>query len=767
MDPEKWSKTFMPLFSIVLLVEAVDLYWFGMGLFSGLGWTSGVTDQMLGKLARAGVFGNPGSPLTTYYIRLTVLGLCIMIFGSGAGRQVDMKWPQLVTVSVLSLAMYMIPSPDISPVTDAVYVLLTGTGFVATCVCVIRVSQKLKGFDDPTFDVDETFQQGIRRPVQNDHSVSFRIRYRFGGRWRKAWVSFPNVYRAFLIFGGPGSGKTYVFINEIIWQLMQKGFTMFVYDFKFPVGLATYTYNCFLRSRDVFVKKYGAEPEFVPINMKDVRYSKRCNPLDKRYIERISDASNKSMILSKNVVDEKEKGFFGENREKVWTACIWFLRNEEDGQFCTFPHFIELVTNTDAEDLMHLLMTSDDCRPIVRDILHASDKGASDQSEGVFSSASAPLAKLRSQDIYYVFGGNNVDLRINRKDKPTILCVGNAPERKEIYSAGISLITSEMYVQVNQDHRAPCAIVQDEYPTMKPLGFGEVIATGRSRKLAAVAAAQDMSQLERDLGKENAVADSSIIGNKVFGMTTGPSRKDISDMFGQHKVRQQSITSGGSNETTSTSWHFEKRLPEDRLAGLSNGFFAGIAADGRNEERLKDKYFCAEMLINETQRPNEKDGRWEEIPPASWDYFRQDAVKAEVEADPRKHSVRTLYMDLMDEEREKKAADRHYSMYSEITGMKEAERRYDALTHDQQKALLDRTVERCRQEEVNRILDENMAEIHKDILYIFHKHGIGVNEDGNGTAAPKKSAGPQLNGAERSKPLPPFSFRDDDDERFD
>ena len=752
MDQREWSKQFTPLLLIVILIMGVNIYWFGYAFFSGLGFTHPVMDEILLRLEDGGVFGSRGDWRGPYYIKLVSLVLVCLIFAGGASGQAEASWPTLLMYFGISMLIFLWPRMSAFS-----YVILTTVGFVTTTISLIYVFRKLRGFSDPVFDVDETFEQGQAKPIENDHSVSFRIRYKYQKRWHKAWISFPNVYRAFLIFGGPGSGKTYVFINEIIWQLMQKGFTMFVYDFKYPIGLATYTYNCFLRSRQVFIDKYGAEPEFIPINMKDVRYSKRCNPLDKRYIERISDATNKAMVLSKNVVDEKEKGFFGENREKVWTACIWFLRNEADGQYCTFPHFIELVTNTDAEDLMHLLMTSDDCRPIIRDILHAADKGASEQSEGVFSSASAPLAKLRSHDIYYVFGGNNVDLRINRKDRPTVLVIGNAPERKEIYAAGISLITSEMYIQVNQDGRAPCAIVQDEYPTMKPLGFGEVIATGRSRKLAAVAAAQDPSQMERDLGKENAIADTSIIGNKVFGMMTGPSRKDVSDMFGQHKVRTSSITTGGANDTTSTSWHWEKRLPEDRLAGLSNGFFAGIAADGRDDERLKDKYFCAEMLIDETKRPNEKDGSWEEIPPASWDYFRQEEVKEMVETDPRTHCVETLYLDLMDEEREKKSADKHYNMFSEMTGHMEAERRYDALSESEKKKLLVRTVERCRQEEVNRILVEIMDDVHKDILLIMHRHGItGEKKDGG-----RKNG---LGGAEKPTMLPPHDLDEDDGE---
>lgn len=745
MEPERWNRAYMPVLLLAAGLVGVNVYFFGYEFFYSVGLTSTATDNLFATLYKSGMFGHEGDPWRTQYLKLAALVLCSLVFSVGSNIQVDVPWPTLLVFTGAGLLMFLFPY-----VNAFIYVVLSTVGFIASAVGIIYIMRKMRSFSDPTFDVDETFAQGQKHPIENDHSVNFRIRYKFHGRWHKAWAAFPNVYRAFLIFGGPGSGKTYVFINEIIWQLMQKGFSTFVYDFKYPIGLATYTYNCYLRSKDVFVKKYGCEPQFVPINMKDVRYSMRCNPLDRRYIQRISDATNKSIVLSKNVVDEKEKGFFGENREKVWTAAIWFLRCEEDGRFCTFPHFIELITNTDSKDLMRLLMTSEDCRPLVRDIISASEAGASDQAEGIFASASSPLAKLRSHDIYYVFGGNNVDLRINRRDRPTILVVGNAPERKEIYSAGIALITSEMYIQVNQDGRIPCAIVQDEYPTMKPLGFSEVIATGRSRKLAAVAAAQDPSQLERDLGKEAAVADSSIIGNKVFGMMTGPSRKDVSDMFGQHKVRTQSVTTGGSSDTTNTSWHWEKRLPEDRLAGLSNGFFAGIAADGRGDERLKEKYFCAEMLIDESLRPNEKDGSWQEIPPASWDYFNQDRITQIVRDNPDEHCIETLYIDLMLEERALKSADKHYNMYSEYTGREEAKRRYGELSGDDRKDLLERTIERCRQAEVDRILRENMDEIHKDILLLFHKKGIGSGNEQQPTAGHTPAPGGSLlNGAER------------------
>lgn len=66
----------------------------------------------------------------------------------------------------------------------------------------------------------------------------------------------------------PGSGKSYAIVNNYIKQQIEKGFSMYIYDFKFD-DLSTIAYNHLLKHLD----KYEVKPQFYVINFDDPRKS--------------------------------------------------------------------------------------------------------------------------------------------------------------------------------------------------------------------------------------------------------------------------------------------------------------------------------------------------------------------------------------------------------------------------------------------------------------------------------------------------------------
>lgn len=741
------SSTFRPMILTAFVLIAFNVYWFGYEFFQDVGLVWPPVNEVLRRLATTGMFDNQ------YILKLAAI--ISATFGNIArrGKYVYEEWSDILVYAIIGLAVLMFPY--FNPV---LYIITTSVGFIVTSIAIGKIGNKLGGMKNPINSPYETFEQGTDKPINTDFSVNFRIRYMVNRKWKQAWLNVVNPFRGNMIFGLPGSGKSFSIVLEYIWQLIHKGFTAFVYDFK-KFELATFTYNSYLRSKDVFLEKYGVEPYFCFIYMADPRYSMRCNPLNRKYINDMSAAIQKAKIIRKNRMDpNKDVGFFADNAETMWVAAIWALRLIDNGRYCTLPHFIELMLSP-QEKLMKLMQKIPDCHTLVRDIIKAGAEGANEQAQGIYASATTPLKELRTERTYWIFGANQVDLRINKKERPTILVVGNDPEKKDAFATGIALITSELYLQVNDQGRAPCLLCQDEYPTMKPEGFDNIIATGRSNLLAGVAAAQDMDQMIRDLKKENASAFLSIISNQFFGQMTGSHKGEVSKMFGQHKVRQESQTSGDNNESMQTSFHLESRLPEDKIATLSQGTFAAIVADGRGEEKLDSKLFCAEIEIDESLRPNKKDGQWQEIPMFAGDQFEQEQTKKKVMDDPDKYCVEYLFEEMMEIEQDKISNDAHANIRSEYLVREDAKNQWAAMGDKDRAALLKKTIKKNQEDKVMEKMREFMKTVEDDILVIYENYGI---TDPMVKAGPKPEVGKPLNGEQKPVTGDPSTVDDGD-----
>ena len=299
--------------------------------------------------------------------------------------------------------------------------------------------------------------------------------------WNKGWINVVNPFRATIVLGTPGSGKSYAIVNNYIKQQIEKGFAMYIYDFKFD-DLSTIAYNHLLKNLD----KYKVKPKFYVINFDDPRRSHRCNPINPNFMSDISDAYESAYTIMLNLNRswiQKQGDFFVESPIILLAAIIWFLKIYKGGKYCTFPHAIELL-NKPYADVFTILTSYPELENYLSPFMDAWQGGAQDQLQGQIASAKIPLSRMISPQLYWVMTGDDFSLDINNPKETKILCVGNNPDRQNIYSAALGLYNSRIVKLINKKGQLKSSVIIDELPTIYFRGLDNLIATARSNKVA-------------------------------------------------------------------------------------------------------------------------------------------------------------------------------------------------------------------------------------------------------------------------------------------
>jgi len=250
------------------------------------------------------------------------------------------------------------------------------------------------------------------------------------------------------------------------------------------------------------------------INFDDLTRTHRCNPLDPKAMEDITDATeaSRTIMLGLNRDWIKKQGdFFVESPINFLTAIIWYLKKYEEGKYCTLPHVIELM-QVDYESLFSVLGQEEEIKVLINPFVSAFQNKAKEQLEGQIASAKIGLARLSSPQLYYVLSGNDFTLDVNNPEEPKIVCVGNNPQKLQVYGAVLSLYISRMIKLVNRKNQLKSSLVFDEFPTIYFNNIDSLIATARSNKVATTLAVQDFSQLKKDYGSEQADVITGIVG---------------------------------------------------------------------------------------------------------------------------------------------------------------------------------------------------------------------------------------------------------------
>jgi hypothetical protein len=417
--------------------------------------------------------------------------------------------------------------------------------------------------------------------LENEYSVNLPAKYNLKGKTRSSWINIINPFRGLLVAGTPGAGKSYFVIRHIIDQHIKKGFTMFLYDFKFD-DLSKIAYNKLLQYKG----NYKIKPSFYVINFDDLNRTHRCNPLDPQSMNDITDATEASRTIMLGLNREwikKQGDFFVESPINFLTSIIWYLRKYEDGKYCTLPHVIELM-QADYDYLFPILNTEPEIRALINPFISAYNRDAKAQLEGQIASAKIGLARLVSPQLYYILSGNDFTLDINNPKEPKIVCLGNNPQKLQIYGAVLSLYCSKALKLVNRKNQQKVSFLVDEFPTIYFNNPDTVIATGRSNKIATTFAVQDFSQLKKDYGAEQADVITGIVGNIISGQVTNDTAKRLSENFGKIVQDKNSLTINSSDTSFSKATQLDYAIPASKIAAFSSGEFVGMVADNPDQK---------------------------------------------------------------------------------------------------------------------------------------------------------------------------------------
>jgi hypothetical protein len=622
---------FMRAVSILLVL--MHLYWFCYGFFMERGWTLEIINKILGNFDRtSGLFSH------ILYTKVFVLILlALSCLGTKGVKNEKITWTKIYVVLGIGFVLFFLNTSLLKlslNIATFLYILTTGLGYISLMVAGIWISRLLRTnlMDDVFNNENESFQQETKL-MQNEYSVNLPTKFWYNKKQHNGWINIVNPFRATIVLGTPGSGKSYAVVNNYIKQHIEKGFSMYIYDFKFD-DLSTIAYNHLLKHTD----KYKVKPKFYIINFDDPRKSHRCNPINPDFMTDISDAYESAYTIMLNLNRswiQKQGDFFVESPIILLAAIIWFLKIYENGKYCTFPHAIELL-NKKYADVFTILTTYSELENYLSPFMDAWQGGAQDQLQGQIASAKIPLSRMISPQLYWVMTGDDFSLDINNPKEPKILCVGNNPDRQNIYSAALGLYNSRIVKLINKKGQLKSSVIIDELPTIYFRGLDNLIATARSNKVAVCLGFQDYSQLTRDYGDKESKVIQNTVGNIFSGQVVGETAKSLSERFGKVLQKRQSLTINRNDKSTSISTQLDSLIPASKISTLTQGIFVGAVSDNF-DERIEQKIFHAEIVVDNEKVATETKN-YQKIPEilSFVNEAGEDMMKQEIETNYRR-----------------------------------------------------------------------------------------------------------------------------------
>ena len=562
---------------------------------------------------------------------------------------------------------------------------------------------------------NESFQQS-EALVANDYSVNIPMIYYWKQKMHKGWINIINPFRGTIVLGTPGSGKSFGIIDPFIRQHAAKGFSMMVYDFKYPTLAKTLFYQ-YCKNR-----KAGRLPQncgFRTINFTDVEYSDRINPIQRKYIPDLAAASETAatLLASLNKGGGEKKGgseaFFTNSAENFLAAIIYFfvnfhpvgfkqgkklkrfvslvddpkntdgkvhkyeivIRNWDDfnavdqdgnvvldfvdengndvstdedrmfvdlngfsykdrtgkqvkiercwyededgkevepdtitGEFSDMPHVLSFLGRS-YDQVFNILMQDDKIASLMAPFKSAYENKANDQLEGMVGTLRVNAARLVSPEAYWVFTGDDFDLKISDKSNPSYLVIANDPEKEQVIGSLNALVLNRLITRVNSKGNIPVSIIVDELPTLYFHKIDRLIGTARSNKVAVTLGFQELPQLEADYGKVGMQKIITTCGNIFMGAARNKETLEWAqnDVFGKAKQTSRSISINDNKVSTTISEKMDYLVPAAKIADMATGWLAGQAARDftatddsmlnhfdmeQSEEFKTTKYFC-------------------------------------------------------------------------------------------------------------------------------------------------------------------------------
>lgn len=600
---------FLRAVSIILAI--MNVYWYCYEAMHIWGVTIGVVDRILINFNRTG--GLFHSILYTKLFSLLLLALSCL--GTKGVKAEKMSWSKIWTVLAVGFFLFflnwwilLLPISNLGNAT--LYIFTMTAGYICLLMGGLWMSRLLKHnlMEDVFNNENESFMQETKL-MENEYSVNLPTRFYYKKIWQRGWINVVNPFRATIVLGTPGSGKSFAVVNNYIKQQIEKGYSMYIYDFKFS-DLSTIAYNHMMNHQN----GYKVKPQFYVINFDDPRRSHRCNPIHPDFMSDISDAYESAYTIMLNLNKtwvQKQGDFFVESPIILFAAIIWYLRIYKDGKYCTFPHAIELL-NRRYEDVFPILTSYPELENYLSPFMDAWQGGAMEQLAGQIASAKIPLSRMISPQLYWVMSASEFTLDINNPEEPKILCVGNNPDRQNIYGAALGLYNSRIVKLINKKGQLKSSVIIDELPTIYFKGLDNLIATARSNKVAVCLGFQDFSQLVRDYGDKEAKVVINTVGNIFSGQVVGETAKTLSERFGKVLQKRQSISINRQDVSTSINTQMDSLIPPSKISGLTQGMFVGSVSDNFTE-RIEQKIFHAEIVVD-TDKVKREESHYQPIP---------------------------------------------------------------------------------------------------------------------------------------------------------
>ena len=600
---------FMRAVSIILVV--MNVYWFCYAAIVDWHIQMGIVDRILTNFNRtAGLFHS-----ILYTKLFAILLMALSCLGTKGVKEEKITWASIWTVLAIGFILFFLnwwllnlPIPFVF--CTALYITTISAGYICLLMGGLWMSRLLQNnlMDDVFNNENESFMQETRL-MENEYSVNLPTRFYYKKKWHNGWINVVNPFRATIVLGTPGSGKSYAIVNNFIKQQIEKGYSLYCYDYKYP-DLSMIAYNHLMNH----MGSYKVKPKFYVINFDDPRRSHRCNPIHPDFMTDISDAYESAYTIMLNLNKtwvQKQGDFFVESPIILFAAIIWFLRLYEDGRYCTFPHAVELL-NQKYEDIFPILSSYPELENYMSPFIDAWQGGAADQLQGQIASAKIPLSRMISPQLYWVMSASEFTLDINNPKEPKILCVGNNPDRQNIYGAALGLYNSRIVKLINKKGMLKSSVIIDELPTIYFKGLDNLIATARSNKVAVCLGFQDFSQLVRDYGDKEAKVVQNTVGNIFSGQVVGETAKTLSERFGKVLQKRQSMTINRQDTSTSINTQMDSLIPASKISGLTQGMFVGAVSDNF-DERIDQKIFHAEIVVD-TEKVSKETKYYKPIP---------------------------------------------------------------------------------------------------------------------------------------------------------
>lgn len=547
---------------------------------------------ILDKIASMGIYEN-----LVYSKLATLLVVGVTCIGTRAKKSLEFNSQRMVIIPMLSGVILIILSVFFYrhfislilfklPFNWIVYMMFSIAGVILIHVALDNLSKIIKsGLGKDRFNVEnESFLQQAKK-VENKYSVNIPTMFYYKGKYRNGWINITNPFRGTWVLGTPGSGKTFSIIEPVIRQHSAKGFAMVVYDYKFPTLGRKLFYHYLLN------KKLGRAPEncrFRVINFTEVEYSNRINPIQKKYIATMGAASETASTLIESLQKGKKEGggggaddFFKSAAENFLAAIIFFFVRYKEGKYSDMPHVLAFL-NEEYTTIFDVLMTDEEIYPLLAPFKTALKNKAMDQLEGMAGTLRVYASRLATKEAYWVFSGDDFDLKVSDPQNPAYLLIANDPEMESITGSLNALILNRLITRVNsgEGKNIPVDIIVDELPTLYFHKIDRLIGTARSNKVAVTLGFQEIPQLEADYGKVGMQKVISVCANVICASARYKDTLEWlqNDIFGKVKQIKEGVSITHAKTTISLNEQLESLIPAAKIADMPTGFLCGQTA---------------------------------------------------------------------------------------------------------------------------------------------------------------------------------------------